>query len=525
MPFVLDGRARPGRDRGARLSHVIDFGVDRIRQQPTVDHHVGTEPDARTAPGSRSSGPIQLAQSWPTRRTSFYKSPIDYTWLNPHLTLTVDWFGERSTESRRPIRHGQSGSRRIRPRPHWYTAERSRAADRRLHRPRRRSRARCARSASWWPSSAGLQRHRQAEGGARRDRPGASAVAALSTATTSITARSPACSRAMKAQLAAGQAAALGIIGRAHFQAPLRGRRLRDGELQLSAGRWTSRDDGFPGSSRPPSAGAQSAETRRLVTGVNWSPGILNPFRAARPLRPEPRHDPESAAGRSRRAGDPRAAHGLPARRIHRPRQVGGGGAVMKAKLIIGAVQGVTKKWAKQRKREERDAAARMNRRDALTRRRSVSIRDAAFDAMERAYLKASANGTLPAHARQIMYAARPTSSSALTGNSASGSTSISRSSCCPTTSRHGRQSMECRLRRSRQFHRAAHRRKCRSGPCRFADYLAGVRQHEIRDPEFDVWEAGYPDDRARAPLRRDLVHREGRLLAAVRSGASRRAV
>ena len=80
----------------------------------------------------------------------------------------------------------------------------------------------------------------------------------------------------------------------------------------------------------------------------------------------------------------------------------------MKADTIIGAVQGVTKKWAKQRKREERDAAAAMNRRYAMTRHRSVSIRDAAFDIMEHAYLKASANGTLPAHARQIMYAARP---------------------------------------------------------------------------------------------------------------------
>ena len=42
----------------------------------------------------------------------------------------------------------------------------------------------------------------------------------------------------------------------------------------------------------------------------------------------------------------------------------------MKAELIIGAVQGVTKKWAKQRKKEERDAAAVMNRWDALTRSR-----------------------------------------------------------------------------------------------------------------------------------------------------------
>ena len=35
----------------------------------------------------------------------------------------------------------------------------------------------------------------------------------------------------------------------------------------------------FPGSSKPRSAGCPGAETRRLVTGVNWSPGILNPFR------------------------------------------------------------------------------------------------------------------------------------------------------------------------------------------------------------------------------------------------------
>jgi CBS-domain-containing membrane protein len=69
----------------------------------------------------------------------------------------------------------------------------------------------------------------------------------------------------------------------------------------------------------------------------------------------------------------------------------------MKADKIIGAVQGVTKKWAKQRKREERDAAAVMNRRHVMTHHRATSIRDAAFAIMEHAYLKASANGRLPA--------------------------------------------------------------------------------------------------------------------------------
>ena len=81
----------------------------------------------------------------------------------------------------------------------------------------------------------------------------------------------------------------------------------------------------------------------------------------------------------------------------------------MKAKAIQDAVLGVTKKWAKQRKAEERHASAIANRRNVMTRRRPhVSVKMAAWIFMERAYLKASANGTLPAHARQIMYAARP---------------------------------------------------------------------------------------------------------------------
>ena len=80
----------------------------------------------------------------------------------------------------------------------------------------------------------------------------------------------------------------------------------------------------------------------------------------------------------------------------------------MKASSIIGAVEGVTQKWTNQRKREEREASARLNRSYVMVRRRTVTVRDAAWRIMEKAYLKASANGTLPAHARQIMYAARP---------------------------------------------------------------------------------------------------------------------
>ena len=78
------------------------------------------------------------------------------------------------------------------------------------------------------------------------------------------------------------------------------------------------------------------------------------------------------------------------------------------ASAITSGIESVTGKWAKQRKAEERNASSRSRRRQVMTRVREITIREAAFDVMETAYLKASAGGTLPANARQIMYAARP---------------------------------------------------------------------------------------------------------------------
>jgi hypothetical protein len=78
------------------------------------------------------------------------------------------------------------------------------------------------------------------------------------------------------------------------------------------------------------------------------------------------------------------------------------------AEAIAAGVRAVTKDWARQRKGEERDASRRQMRFARLVRVRERSIREVAFEVMEQAYLKASANGSLPANARQIMYSARP---------------------------------------------------------------------------------------------------------------------
>jgi hypothetical protein len=78
------------------------------------------------------------------------------------------------------------------------------------------------------------------------------------------------------------------------------------------------------------------------------------------------------------------------------------------AEAINGAVRAVTKDWARQRKAEERDRSAVLNRRVRLVRSTRTTIRQAAFYVMEKAYLAASDNGSLPVKPRQIMYAARP---------------------------------------------------------------------------------------------------------------------
>jgi hypothetical protein len=94
----------------------------------------------------------------------------------------------------------------------------------------------------------------------------------------------------------------------------------------------------------------------------------------------------------------------------------------------------VTKDWARQRKAEERDSARRVNRHLRLLRSREVSIKDVVAEVMAEAYMNASANNTLPANARQVMYAtrdgsfrARPTSRSTIT---------TSARLCCPIISR-----------------------------------------------------------------------------------------
>jgi hypothetical protein len=84
----------------------------------------------------------------------------------------------------------------------------------------------------------------------------------------------------------------------------------------------------------------------------------------------------------------------------NRPRNV--------ANDIIDCIETATAKWTRQRKSEERYPRNVRYRYSRMTSVPRTSQKEAAWSVLEYAYMKASANGTLPASARQIYYQARP---------------------------------------------------------------------------------------------------------------------
>ena len=198
----------------------------------------------------------------------------------------------------------------------------------------------------------------------------------------------------------------------------------------------------------------------------------------------------------------------------------------MKAYKIIDAVQGVTKRWAKQRKAEERSWSAAANRRNVMTRRRPhVTVKMAAWMVMERAYLKASANGTLPAHARQIMYAARPHIIREADRELGDKFDRYFTQTLLPDYIEEKGVDWNVVFDARGHFAEPHSTRDVPLGTLQVRKYLPKCKAMSQRASVQRQGGRRLPHGRPEEPLRRDPVHREGRLHAAVRSGEAGRAV
>ena len=115
--------ARPAASRSARsgLCHQIEFTVDALRQAPVIRHR-HEERDVRKGTSITVAWPESAGSMLAEAEQRFLQIADDYTWLNPHLALTLTWFGERSA-----VRATDPSWRKWRPSdptcPHWYTPQ------------------------------------------------------------------------------------------------------------------------------------------------------------------------------------------------------------------------------------------------------------------------------------------------------------------------------------------------------------------------------------------------------------------
>jgi hypothetical protein len=96
MPYVLDGESGRVDIAAAGVCHRINFAVDQVRQEPVIEY----DPvpwHGETGTSVLVHWPLSPRSELDDAKARFLQIADDFAWLNPHLTLTVDWFGEGKT--------------------------------------------------------------------------------------------------------------------------------------------------------------------------------------------------------------------------------------------------------------------------------------------------------------------------------------------------------------------------------------------------------------------------------------------
>jgi DNA topoisomerase VI subunit B len=278
MPFVLDGTTGRVIICAHGVRHAIDFDVDPIRQQPVIRHHREAG-DVRTGTSIEVIWPDSVGSILASAREQFLQSADDYTWLNPHLSLVTIWFGERRTTA--AIDPTWQKWRPSDPTcPHWYTPQHlERLIAAYIAHDLERGRERTVRElVSEFRGLSGSLKQKAVLAATGLQR---APLASLFDGRTVNHAAVEDLLDAMITHARPVKPEALGIIGKVHLQ-----RRLEAAGCEMATFQYKqvkSTTAGLPWVIEAAFAWCPDLATRRLVTGVNWSPGIVNPFRALGP--------------------------------------------------------------------------------------------------------------------------------------------------------------------------------------------------------------------------------------------------
>ena len=122
MPFVLAENDEPGRiDITTKEGrHEIVFSMDPIRQEPTIRRTILATNKVKSGTVITIHWPHSASDILVRAKGRFLQLASDITFLNPHLNLTVNWFGwETEVTATKPNwkKWGPSDPTS----PHWYT--------------------------------------------------------------------------------------------------------------------------------------------------------------------------------------------------------------------------------------------------------------------------------------------------------------------------------------------------------------------------------------------------------------------
>ena len=343
MPFVLDGEEGRVEITGGGLKHEIAFSVDRIAQVPVAEVSRSAEAGSQIrvwwptvgASSDDRKRVLFLQEQWlddPADVAAEVESICDlavaFTFLNPHVTLTLDSFGEvwRTEATDMTWQKWAPSSPTS---PHWYEPEHLERLlgayithDR--HNGRRERTVRDFVSEFRGLTSTIKQSLVLAELGLAREPLSSLLTDGGRDFDHELAARLLA---AMKAQTKPVPPKHLGVIGREHIAARFLALGIHRESFEYK--RVTSLgDDGLPQVTEVAFAVLRDQESRReLITGVNWSAAWINPFRDLGGF-PEPRHDPRGPPPRGRHADRAARSRRAPACHLHRPRQVHSAGSI-----------------------------------------------------------------------------------------------------------------------------------------------------------------------------------------------------
>ncbi len=299
MPLVLDGESGHVTISARGIRHEITLRVDRIRQQPVIEHvqhedefvQNGTSVTVHSARSlfDEKSRFVQnddfdedeadeSASSLTTTKSRFLQITDDCSLLNPHISLRLDWFGERLLE----VKATDPAWRKWKPSdptsPHWYGLEHfARLVSAYLAHDSERGHQRTVRELV-----------AEFRGMATSAKQKAALVATgLHRAPLTQLINTDGASLddgvlvklldAMKAASKPIKPALLGIIGREHLATKFAA--LGCEMESFAYHKICGERDGLPWVLETAFAWCPSATRRRIVTGVNFSPSILNPFR------------------------------------------------------------------------------------------------------------------------------------------------------------------------------------------------------------------------------------------------------